>query len=688
MGYSKMQIAEYGNTYSNMLYDTAATQEDLANKTTKLLEAAAIIRAKTGLRQEEVSQRIRSAMNQEADGADELGINVRTAAVEHSKAFQTMAHGVKNFSDLNSGMQKAIMLQYILDETTRRYGTTLADNVATKQAVFIASLADLKLHIGQAFLPIWNAALPALSSLINWLDVAVQKVAAFMRVLFGFKGSDTASATQKQTNAFNAQTQAVDKLADAKKKAASVAGFDEVNQLAQADSGGAGAATPASTPAAGGGLPSGGAPGADTEGMFAGAEKAAQKVKELWGQVTSFVTSNFATIISTFAGIGGAIASFAIMYSWPEILAVITTSFEALCAVFAVLTSPMVLVAAAIGVIIGALVNLYMTNESFRNSVNATWHEIWGTITSIWSDIWTIVKSTWDKYGTPIMEGLKTAFDGVKKIIKQLWDDYVQPMLITGIKKLKQTWDEHFKPLFTVVTDFAGLLIDSALKIFNKFIVPLTSWLLTKLAPVFNTVFSTAMDVVFGLLGTFADVAKGIFTALGGIVKFVTGVFTGDWGTAWDGVKQVFKGVWDSLEAVAKAPLNAIIDLVNGVISGLNKITIPDWVPGLGGKGISIPTIPRLAKGGITSGPMYAMIGDNPGGQEVVSPLNKLQDYMAGTVSSAITTALAFNNGGGNRQSGDIILNIDGRQFARIIQPYSDMENKRVGGSNVLISAK
>jgi hypothetical protein len=286
------------------------------------------------------------------------------------------------------------------------------------------------------------------------------------------------------------------------------------------------------------------------------------------------------------------------------------------------------------------------------------------------------------------MEGLKTAFNGDKAILKQLWDDYVKPMLIEGIKKVKQTWDEHFKPLFTVVTDFAGLLIDSALKIFNKFIVPLTSWLLTKLAPVFNTVFSTAMDVVFGLLGTFADVAKGIFTALGGIVKFVTGVFTGDWGTAWDGVKQVFKGVWDSLEAVAKAPLNAIIDLVNGVISGLNKITIPDWVPGLGGKGISIPTIPRLAKGGITSGPMYAMIGDNPGGQEVVSPLNKLQDYMAGTVSSAITTALAFNNGGGNRQSGDIILNIDGRQFARIIQPYSDMENKRVGGSNVLISAK
>lgn len=70
---------------------------------------------------------------------------------------------------------------------------------------------------------------------------------------------------------------------------------------------------------------------------------------------------------------------------------------------------------------------------------------------------------------------------------------------------------------------------------------------------------------------------------------------------AWEGIKTIFKGVFDSLAALCKAPINAVIGIINGAISGINKlnISIPDWVPGLGGKsfGINIPTIPMLYKG-------------------------------------------------------------------------------------------
>ena len=51
------------------------------------------------------------------------------------------------------------------------------------------------------------------------------------------------------------------------------------------------------------------------------------------------------------------------------------------------------------------------------------------------------------------------------------------------------------------------------------------------------------------------------------------------------------------MKTIAKAPLNAIINMVNALIGGLNKIKLPDWVPGLGSKGINIPKIPTLWKG-------------------------------------------------------------------------------------------
>lgn len=122
-------------------------------------------------------------------------------------------------------------------------------------------------------------------------------------------------------------------------------------------------------------------------------------------------------------------------------------------------------------------------------------------------------------------------------------------------------------------------------------------------------IFTTDWTQSFGIFGNilngfFANVSniwnavKRIFS---GIVDFVAGIFTGDWSRAWRGVINIFGGIWDGLEAIAKAPLNGLISLVNAAIGGLNSIsvTIPNWVPKYGGRsfGISIPAIPYLYHG-------------------------------------------------------------------------------------------
>ncbi|MFR1762193.1 phage tail tape measure protein, partial [Frisingicoccus sp.] len=122
-------------------------------------------------------------------------------------------------------------------------------------------------------------------------------------------------------------------------------------------------------------------------------------------------------------------------------------------------------------------------------------------------------------------------------------------------------------------------------------------------------IFTTDWTQSFGIFGNilngfFANVSniwnavKRIFS---GITDFVAGIFTGDWSRAWRGVINIFGGIWDGLEAIAKAPLNGLISLVNAAIGGLNSIsvTIPNWVPKYGGRsfGISIPTVPYLYHG-------------------------------------------------------------------------------------------
>ena len=119
-------------------------------------------------------------------------------------------------------------------------------------------------------------------------------------------------------------------------------------------------------------------------------------------------------------------------------------------------------------------------------------------------------------------------------------------------------------------------------------------------------IFVQGFNFITGFLGSvfggieqnfnnFFNAGQRIFS---GFIDFITGVFSGNWQQAWTGIVNIFGGIFDGIVAFAKAPLNLLIGLINGVIGGLNKIKLPKWVPGIGGKGISIDKIPYLANGG------------------------------------------------------------------------------------------
>lgn len=110
-------------------------------------------------------------------------------------------------------------------------------------------------------------------------------------------------------------------------------------------------------------------------------------------------------------------------------------------------------------------------------------------------------------------------------------------------------------------------------------------------------VMPTILSIVQSVIGAISGVISGLATVLNGIITFITGVFSGNWSQAWEGIKSIFSGIWEAIKSVCTGVINAIISAVNCVIRGLNKLKVPDWVPGIGGKGINISEIPMLAKG-------------------------------------------------------------------------------------------
>ena len=287
--------------------------------------------------------------------------------------------------------------------------------------------------------------------------------------------------------------------------------------------------------------------------------------------------------------------------------------------------------------------------EFFTNLNEGLFKPVTATLGTIWSGFCKTLSDWWNQYGKSILTKVGEFINGLVDTFNKLWTDVLEPIVKPFLDEFVKVWENNLKPAIKAVMDFVGTLIESALTIYNKFIKPIIDWLVQVLKPIVIAVGTTIGGVVNTLFATIGNVVKNIFSALKGLIDFITGVFTGDWKKAWEGVKTIFKNIADALGNIFKAPINFIIDIINGFIEGLNHIKIPDWVPAVGGKGINIPKIQKLAKGGVVDGATMAIIGES--GREAVLPLENNTEWI-----QELAQQVAIASGGG--QPSQIIVKL------------------------------
>jgi hypothetical protein len=223
------------------------------------------------------------------------------------------------------------------------------------------------------------------------------------------------------------------------------------------------------------------------------------------------------------------------------------------------------------------------------------------------------IKNVWDKYFAPFFKLLKDNWDLVGK-------DVVGLGLLIGI--VVDAFTGNWIGLIIKLVGFIALYWDDIKAIFKLGIdviweIIKSLWEMIKgLFDLAISIIKSAMSVIVGIITVPIELIKGVFWSIvdsvkgvingvknifNGLITFITGVFTGNWKKAWEGVTQIFKGIVDTLWSIIKFPLNLIIDGINALIGGLNKIKfdVPNWVPFIGGKkwGFSIPKIPKLEVG-------------------------------------------------------------------------------------------
>lgn len=206
----------------------------------------------------------------------------------------------------------------------------------------------------------------------------------------------------------------------------------------------------------------------------------------------------------------------------------------------------------------------------------------------------------------------------VKPIIQDLFNFITQTVVPIILQTITAA-----APYISSIISSVGSAVMTVAQIIGQAIMlamPIIQTLATALLNIGQVVIPAVLSAISVFWEGISTAIAGVQTVFEGIITFITGVFTGNWRQAWEGVRSIFTGIFDTLGALFKTPINAVISLINKAISGINGlgIDIPDWVPLLGGKkfSLNIPEIPMLAKGGFTNG---ASIAGEAGTEAVIS---------------------------------------------------------------------
>lgn len=165
-----------------------------------------------------------------------------------------------------------------------------------------------------------------------------------------------------------------------------------------------------------------------------------------------------------------------------------------------------------------------------------------------------------------------------------------------------------------------------------------------KLLAVLNSLkggWDTAMN---GLKTGISAVSAGVVSALQTVIGFLRGSFSKSWDEGFSGLKAPVKGIVNSIIGFLNRMLSGLTGALNGVIGAANrlKFTVPDWVPGIGGKQygfslktVSVPQIPYLAKGAVlpANQPFLAVVGDQKRGTNIEAPLTTIQEAVAAVMA-------------------------------------------------------
>lgn len=320
---------------------------------------------------------------------------------------------------------------------------------------------------------------------------------------------------------------------------------------------------------------------------------------------------------------------------------------------------------------IGEAIAIVVSAIILWNGVQAILNGLMGLFTIITSPI------------TLIILAITAAITAIILIIKN-WgsiSEWFQNLWEKITDKLQETWNnvkDFFVNTFNSIMDF----FVNKWNAIKEFFINLCISIYLKQQEIWNNIKNCISNIINAIKTTISNVLNGIKNI---------------WNNCWNGLKNtvtsIFNGIWNTIKKVINSILGGIEGMANGVVNGVNlvirtlnklKFTIPDWVPGLGGKtfGFNLSemnkiTLPRLAKGNVAYDKTLAIFGEYAGASnnpEITTPQNIMRDTFEDVLS----------NHEGNGQPVHVTIQYLGKEIFDDTIDYINSRTRRTGKNTIV----
>jgi hypothetical protein len=713
LGLNAYEVRKNVGLFYNMTTSMGLARDQAYGVSTGLTQLAYDMSSFYNQSPDEMFQKLQSGLSGEVEPLKRLGIIVNETTTQN----YAYSHGIAAVGTQLSETQKVMARYGAIMEQTKNAQGDLARTImspANQLRLLQTQLQMASINLGNAFLPIVTIVLPILTNFAKGLVQVTNTFAQFMSALFGTNNAQAqnaqsaSDATAAQKSLGNATKVAGDK---AKK---SLAGFDQLNLLQESLAANAGDATGAldggetmPTPAkqdSGSVIP---------QVIIDMANKAMEALDPLSASFTRLKTALEPFTETMFAGLRWFYDNVLVPFAAWTIEDAIPAFFNALAGA-ASLLNPLILSFKPLAAWLW---------EGFLQPI-ATWTG--GAIVSVLNGLWEALAKIgkWMSDNQPIVDGMAksvVAFMLTWEVVDLLAFIQMSSGVVEALKAitlavkagtLAKLADNLETMALTAM--YAKDLVVSVAAGTLAFVGHAASVAASTLAQGALTLATGAWNIICGI-GTTAvwlfNAALAVLTSpitlvVLAIAGLVAGVYllVSNWdkvkevgAAAWEGIKSawnqaaswfdqhvttpiknLFSGLWNGVGSIFKGIANTMIDALNYLIRGLNKIhfDVPDWVPERfgGGQsfGVNIREVPHLAKGGEISSPTLAMMGER-NRKEVVLPLedSSVWDMMASTVGSAVVSALTLTQGNSQQPSGQtmpeyLVLKVGETEFGRV----------------------